>query len=77
MSIKNWNVAIARYNKKVDGVAEKTILRNIHYKDAIGIVHKINKPLCAYHSLACSIEPMAFAVCENNLYKKEYQKLKD
>ena len=73
-----WNIAIARYNKKINAIAEKRIFSCNSYNKCLRVFHKIaHKPVYMFHDNAVDLDKPSLGMLTTVSYKQEYSKIVD
>lgn len=76
--MEKWHGTLARYNKKVNAVAERRIKNFSNYTDALEWLDtNQHLPIQIWHDDAVNLSNPYFAIVETIAYKNEYQKIID
>jgi hypothetical protein len=78
MSSGCWSIAIARYNVRIDQVAERRLKDNLDWKEAEAyIIKNQDKPIYAYAQNCVDFDNPELGMIKTDAYKKEYLKIID
>lgn len=70
-----WHISIARYNKKLNAVAERRVKNFANSKEGLEYLNKnADKPIYLWHDDAPMLNNPYFAMVETDAYKLEHKK---
>ena len=75
-----WNISLARYNKKTDWVMERNVFSCESFEEAFPIFEKLaraDRAVYMWAKDAVCLENPYFAISESFGYKKEWDKIKN